>query len=294
MRTIDVEGLECLGREGQGPWRLDDGRLLHVASGKPAIPTEEGAKRIFDAYRIPHEAGAPTPDAYEIVRVRDGFGVIIDYVDGVPLPIHIGIGTIAPHDAGIWMASLLRELNAYPMDAGIDMAGKFAGLARNMAALLREPLGKRLVELVDDIPQSRTLIHGDLHMSNVVIYKGKMLPIDMELAGFGHPVFDLAIARSRILGDFEREGRRLKLDPEMVEKVSKAIWDGFLEGSFEGATPDELARRDRALSVLAMLDANRFAFLRGRMPTSPGLKGLLGSTVAALEAQLPDVDCLWA
>lgn len=50
MRTIDITGLKSLGRQGLGPWPLDDDHLLRTCRLGHRLTTQEDAQAVFDIY----------------------------------------------------------------------------------------------------------------------------------------------------------------------------------------------------------------------------------------------------
>lgn len=263
MRTIDTDNLEALGHDGAGPWRMGDGRLLRIASGAHPIRTEEEAREVLAAYRAA-AASAGTPQAHEVVRVSGGYGVVADYVAGLGMQVHLAFGSYAPEEAGRAMGALLRGLHGAGMEAGRDWNGVFRGWAGQLAPLLPGELGARLSSLVDAVPERRCLLHGDFHMGNVVVSGGTPVPIDMEAAGFGHPVFDLAVARSRMLGNAKHEAREFGIDAQTAERFARGTWRGLLEGYFEGSSGIELAEADRRIEALSEVEACCFRYGVGR------------------------------
>ena len=89
MRFIDIDKLESLGAERPGPWRVGSDQLLRTTwSGQPFTSLED-AQELFDRYHEAHVAGAGSPKPLEIVRVNSGYGVLVEWVEGVGLGAHI-------------------------------------------------------------------------------------------------------------------------------------------------------------------------------------------------------------
>lgn len=47
-----------------------------------------------------------------------------------------------------------------------------------------------LHELINCIPDSHCIIHGDFHPKNIMVQNDEFLLIDMEDISYGHPIFD--------------------------------------------------------------------------------------------------------
>lgn len=268
MSVIDTGTLKSLGSGGCGPWLMGGGKMLRIASGNHVIRSESEARAMLERYREA-AAVAGTPTGHEVVALDGGYGVVVDYVAGVGLGLHLVVGSYTPHEAGQAMGELLRGLHGARMGVGRDWNATFREWAADLAPLLPTDAGDRIVALVAAIPESRCLLHGDFHVGNVVVGAGELRLIDMESAGFGHPAFDLAIARSRMLGNAVREAGRLEVDLETAERIADGIWKGLLEGYFADLGADERGDIDRRIEVLCELERCSFAYGVGR----PGPNG---------------------
>ena len=59
------------------------------------------------------------------------------------------------------------------------------------AARSDEKLAEKCMELIDAVPDTRHLIHGDFHTSNVFLQNTEALLIDMDRLAMGDPIFEL-------------------------------------------------------------------------------------------------------
>ena len=75
--------------------------------------------------------------------------------------------------------------------------------------------------LVEGIPESNNVIHGDYHTNNVMVQNGEPVLIDMDTLAVGHPVLELGSMFNAFVGFSE-------VNPEPAEK-------SFLGFSFETA-----------------------------------------------------------
>lgn len=206
------------------------------------------------------------------MRVPDGFGVVVEYIRGVSLVQHLAFGTFDPSEAGVAMAGLLRQIhaNTSTCDVGCDHHALFRTWATSLAALLPQETGSRLVSLVDAIDNPHTLVHGDPHMVNAIVLKDDLFLIDLELGGFGHPVLDLAIARSRIVHNLrhDRAGSRLLGESSIdVEEVIDTLWDALIERYFEGV--DARTRESLAARISILSEVECYGFRLGMSNRDP-------------------------
>ena len=253
LRFVSTEGLKPLAPTGVGPWRLATGELLRTARLRKPLETREAAQGVFDAYRLASDAGCATPRPLELVRTDVGYGVIVEFVEGVQLPLHLLFGSYSFEEAAEGVAEQLRLLHGARTRAGRDWNALIRSHARNLARLLPVDLGARLVGFADAIPESDCLLHGDAHLSNFVIAHGVFRLIDMELAGFGDPRIDLAIVQSHT--ELEKHDELMQaLASRFSDEDGKVLFDSFLRSYYEGVSGAELARLRDQVSLIAEVE----------------------------------------
>lgn len=253
MRYVDASTLNPVGNRDTGPWHLGDNRLLKTSAHGLPLRTEKDAQGVLDAYRMAYEADAGTPRPWEVVRAGDGFGVVVEYVQGMSMIPHVIFGSYTPQEAGQAMGVLMLRMHGAHVTEGRDVNADFRRYARALAPLLPSGVGDQLVSLVDVIPESPTLLHGDLHPGNVVVRRGVPTPIDMELAGFGHPILDLAITRARMLLGSDRgikRGEARNLD----RRTRRMVWESLLATYLDAADTEMLQDPDRMTTMLAEVE----------------------------------------
>ena len=292
MREIDVSDLESLGQAGASPWRLGDATILKTAEHGEPLQTLDQAQTVFDAYRLAYDAGAPTPRPLEIVRAKDGFGVVVEYVTGLSLPAHMAFGSYSPQEAGEALGLLLRRLHGLSCAEGRDVRADFVRNARSLAMWLPSHIADRLVSLVDGIPEAAIFLHGDVHIANVVVSQGEPCPIDLELCGHGHPVFDLAITRTRLLLNDNALSRHVDL---AGGSPAKLVWDACLGAYFPGVSSAFLEGMDRMTAALAEIEHCCFKLRIGDAPEGLSVRQSERVELCAsrLGSLLPCIDRLY-
>lgn len=253
MRLVDTSQLKPLGPEDFGPWLIEDGQLLRTSWNRSPIRSERRAQELFDLYAAVHEAGVGAPEPYEVVRTADGFGVIVEFVKGVPLSTHLIVGSYTPKEVGAAIAEIAKRLHAHTTESGRDWKDFSLSLARAKAELFPDDELEDLLALIDEVPESSCLLHGDLHAANIIVSRGKLGIIDLEDAGYGHPLFDLAIARGNIMFSMKARQALGVADTERLEAMRNAMWSSVIENYFEDASADELEALDAKLERLASL-----------------------------------------
>jgi len=145
--------------------------------------------------RLALQAAAAQGLAPQLLHWDEGAGVLVmDYVAG-----HAWTRTEAAGPRGIErIAAWLRQLHAVPVPAGLRQVDFLPTLADYAARLPPGHLARSLlVEAAAWQAQlgsikAPVLCHHDLHHANILDTGERLLVVDWEYAGLGHPMMDLA------------------------------------------------------------------------------------------------------
>ncbi len=109
---------------------------------------------------------------------------------------------------------------------------KFIGWATDLEEVIGRETADQLRGIIGAIPKKNTLLHGDLHTSNIMDVGGELILIDLDGIGLGDPVFDLANIAATLNG-FPALVHRDALewgDPELRDWVLQRTLDGYYAG----------------------------------------------------------------
>ena len=62
---------------------------------------------------------------------------------------------------------------------------------KDCSELLPEKTVNKLIDLLDKLPETNTMIHGDFHIKNIMKQNDEIILIDMDTISSGHPIFEL-------------------------------------------------------------------------------------------------------
>ena len=62
---------------------------------------------------------------------------------------------------------------------------------------------EKLKNLLENVPESNFMIHGDYHTNNLELQDDEVLLIDMDTLAVGHPIFELASIFNAFIGFYE-------------------------------------------------------------------------------------------
>lgn len=251
IREVDTSGLEVVcDHLDMTVWKTSDGRAVRCGERTRSL---DEALAVFDAYDAAFRATGVTPRPFEVVRVGGRYGVVVEYVSGMTLGLHLTLGSYTPAEAGEALGEVALRLHRAHARTGLDMHAAYATMAERVSPLLDRSQAHRLVRLVGRIPESDTLLHGDLHPGNVIVCGGELRLIDMDTVGFGHPVFELACTESFVFRGVAEKVERFGMTMEDGLQAAGVLWNAALRRYFCGRSDDEVARIALGIDVLAEL-----------------------------------------
>ncbi len=189
---VDVTGLQVLGKGAIGKvYKLNDEQVLKVYSdGRSREILEEELETFREVFAI----GIPTMIPFRIVETNEGYGFVFEFVMSDLLANRISENPEKISDYARDMADLMKYLGNTKLDTGVmnsvskvierDFDGIECLISENDAEFIRS--------IIRAVPEKNTCVHGDLHAGNIMLMDEKMLLIDMDDFGYGHPVWDMA------------------------------------------------------------------------------------------------------
>ena len=144
-----------------------------------------------------------------------------------------------------------------------DMKKLSFGYLEKVKSFLDEQTYHTLYKLINEVPDSRTLMHGDFHLKNQLMVGNDLMLIDMDTLCIGDPIFELAsICNSYYEFSF--------LDPRSVEdflgiSVDKAryIWKELSRKYYSDLNDEEYIKISNRARVLGCMRALHFFNKRG-------------------------------
>lgn len=229
-KEVSVEGCELLGRGAKGEvYRYDEELVIKVFNENN---TYSDVEREIAQTRKAFILGIPTAISFGIVSVGEKYGAMFEMVDADTLSRCIArsprkVDQYARIMAGV--ASVIHGIEVCEDDGFPSVSERVKEYITGGVGTEDKALGKKCMKLIDKLPASNTLIHGDFHTGNVFLQNGEPLLIDMDRVSTGHPIIELSDLYYFyvILGED---------DPAVVEKfmgfsyaTSKRFFNSFLK-----------------------------------------------------------------
>ena len=192
-KEVSVDGCELLGRGAKGEvYRYDEELVIKVFNENNTYrDVEQEIAKARKAFIL----GIPTAISFGIVSVGSKYGAMFEMVDSDTLSrcISRSPGQVEMY-AGIMadLATVIHGIEVSEEDGFPYASERIKEYIEGGVRVEDKSLGEKCLRLIDDLPASNTLVHGDFHTGNVFLQNGEPLLIDMDRVSVGHPILELS------------------------------------------------------------------------------------------------------
>ena len=290
-REMSVDGCRLLGKGAKGDvYRYDDELIIKVYNQNN---TYHDVEQEIALSRKAFILGIPTAISFGIVSVGKLYGAMYELVesDTVSKCLERNRGQV-DYYAKI-MAELALQIHSTSVteeDGFPDATDRLKGYIKRGVAYESQELAGKCLRLVDTLPESKTLVHGDFHTGNVFLQNGEALLIDMDRLSTGHSIVDISglYYFYVVLG----EG-----DPSVVEdfmgfsyQTAGEFYGCFLKHYLKTEDVSRLAEVTEKASLLCYIRMIHKIHKQGELSAKD--REMLGHYTAKIEALVEKLDTL--
>ncbi len=205
---ISIEGCEYIAKGANGAvYRYDSETIVKQYFNRDALPEimqeRENSRRAF-------VLGVNTAIPYGIVRIGDGYGSLTELLNATSITKLIRANTEELSQSVAYFVDAIKEVHSIETKEGDlpDFKKWVLEWVDFLAEYLDGAHAQKMRELVNGIPDSNYIIHGDYHTNNVMVQNGEPILIDMDTLAVGHPVLELGSTFNAYVGfgEFDRVG----------------------------------------------------------------------------------------
>lgn len=253
LRKFHMEDLELIGQGANGQvYRVDRENIIKLFHETASLEDIDRERRLAQQALI---EGIPTAISYSIVEADGRYGILFELIDADSLSVTL---KEKPEEYDAYAAKyieLLKKIHSIkgnPQEFLNIKSIYYEALEYSKEYYNEDELGK-LRALVDSVPDTGTLIHGDFHPNNIMVQDGELILIDMGDMTLGHPMFDfLATAATQV--------NLVKLNPEYAEFHTKMpvelitkTWRRLIDGYFTDKSEEEKNRIEEQICIFSKL-----------------------------------------
>ena len=291
-RKFSVEGCEIIGEGANGiVYRIDQDTIVKVYRNADAI---DEITRERELARKAFVMGVPTAIPYDVVRVGDSFGSVFELLDAASFA---SILQKQPErcdelaKASVEILKIMHATHLKPKELP-DIKDEARSWVSYCEKYLKPETFVKLRRLIDEIPDTDNMLHGDFHLKNIMRQGKENLLIDMDTLTMGHPVFELAAVYLAYVGFAE-------FDPECIPKfmgisneLARKYYDATIRYYFETDYAGLLEEVEKKLRTLCFTRLVRRTIQKGSADPDRRDRAV-AVYVAELERLLPTIDKLY-
>ena len=232
LRRVDISNAKVIGDGFYSTvYRLDGDTIVKVFN-RTSDPhqIERELKLAKQAFIL----GIPTALSFDIVKAGEKLGVVFEMLDCNSLKTVVSEHPEKYLDYVDKYVALLKKINTTVCDSPEipDMKKFYQEKVDFIKDNLDESHFKKLKDIVDNIENRKTFIHGDCHFKNIMVQCDELLLIDMDTLSVGHPIFELAQLFCPYCAFEDDEPGNTKRFLGIEPEDSRALFNALLVGYF--------------------------------------------------------------
>ncbi len=254
-RKISVDGCEVIGEGAYGiVYRIDPETIVKVYKNSDSIDEilkeRERARKAFIL-------GIPTAISYDIVQVGNLYGSVFEMLDAKSFAELLNSGE-SINKLVKQSVAILKQIHSIKNFSN-DLPNKKEEAikwAEDCKKYLPKDIGNKLIDMMKNIPDKNTIIHGDYHIKNIMHTEKENLLIDMETLSIGHPILELACSYSIYEGfeclDPKNPEKFLGIPQDLCRKFIKLTFDYYFD-ELEESKVEEIKNKVKIICYTRLL-----------------------------------------
>ena len=255
LREMTVDGCEKIGEGFYGDvYRINNDTIVKVYKKGNSI---DSVKKEIELARKAFVLGIPTAIPYDIVKVGDLYGSVFELINSSSLQKLIKDGEDLDKLVKETV-DVLKKIHSTKLEEGELPSKRKEKIewAKDCSKILPEKTEKKLVELLEKLPETNTMIHGDFHIKNIMKQDDEIILIDMDTISVGHPIFELGAIYATYAG-FASVDKNNTLDflgitLEQSQQFLRLTYKYYFEGKSQDYI-DEVISKAKIICYLQIL-----------------------------------------
>lgn len=197
---MSVDGCDFLAKGANGAvYRYNDETIVKVYFGKDSLPEivqeRANARKAF-------VLGINTAIPYGIVRVNDGYGTVTELLNAVSLSKLVKKNPDNLEEAVNYYVDMIKHIHSIEVAPGElpDNKETVLGWIEYIKPYLDEADYTKLYNLVSELENKNTVLHGDYHTNNIMIQNDEAVLIDLDTLSTGHPILEFGYMYNAFIG----------------------------------------------------------------------------------------------
>ena len=192
LRQVSVEGCKIVGKGAHG--------TVYTTAPDTIVKVYEPGSSLVDINKereLSKKAfvlGLPTAIALDTVKVGDQYGTVFELLNAASCVNYVKESQKNLDDFCDKAVATLKKIHSTVCnDSSLpDMKKSHLKYVDNIRIFLSDQEYLKLKKFIEDIPDAKTLIHGDFHLKNQLLVGDQLMLIDMDTLCTGNPIFEIA------------------------------------------------------------------------------------------------------
>ena len=253
---ISLDGCEFIAKGANGAvYRYDNETIVKQYFNRDALPEimqeRENSRRAF-------VLGVNTAIPYGIVRIGDGYGSLTELLNATSVTKLIKANPDDFSQSVAYFVDTVKEVHSTEVEAGSlpDFKKWVLEWADFLADYLESDKAQKMRALIEGIPDSNYMIHGDYHSNNVMVQNGEPILIDMDTLAVGHPILELGSTFNAYIGFSEIDKTQVESFLGIDSETAKRFWRLSLArylGTDDESVIDDVENKAKVIGYMRLL-----------------------------------------
>ena len=254
-RTFDISGCELVGEGANGKvYRVNSDTIVKVYKHAESL---EDIKREHDLSRTAFLLGIPTAIPYDVVKVGDSYGSVFELLNAKSFDELLREDPSKLEFVAQESMEIAKQMHDTPAPSSLPKQSDVSKEWIDMVdGYFTDEQYQKLKDLIFSIPETGSMLHGDLHIKNIMLQNNETLLIDMDTLTMGHPIYELAFIYNAYKGfgivDPADVERFLKIPAELAYRLLRRSLEIYLDTD-DQARVDEVEQKASLIGILRVM-----------------------------------------
>lgn len=252
FREISIDGSEVIGDGFYGiVYRIDPETIVKVYKVPDSL---EMIKREKKLARKAFVMGIPTAIPYDIVKVGNLYGSVFELLNAKSIASLINDDSYLDEfvKKSVGLLKTIHSTHVNPNELPSRRNQEIV-LAQECEKWLQPDVYKKLIVLLENIPETYTMLHSDFHIKNIMQQDNELLLIDMDTLSTGHPIFEFGGMYATYYGFSCINKNNTQEFLGISFDTSKKIWDSTFKMYYNDKSKAELDKIQEKIAIISYL-----------------------------------------
>ena len=286
-KTVSVEGCEIIGEGSNGiVYRTDPETIVKVYRDPDSLDDILHEREVARKALI---LGIPTAISYDVVRVGESYASRFELISAKSFTKLINANP-DKIDAYIDMyVELLKHIHSTVVPAGDlpDQKKVVLGWVEWLKGHIPDEQYEKILALVEAVPETDHMIHGDYHTKNLMLQDDEVIMIDMDTLSTGDPVFEFGPIFLAYRGFGELDHSAVTNFIGISWEQAQYIWQETLQRHLGTEDKEFLQKAENKAKLIGYI-----RMLRRTMKRTPDNTELIAHCRKNIDELLPTINTL--